>query len=146
MDFLHSYDWPGNVRELESTIEYMVAVVDDKTVTKAQLPLEFFHESTRQNDHQLHFELSLGQREADEFHFLLEAIKHYNDSGEPIGRKLLSQLSRSYRYYLSEDQIRKRTDKMTEMGLLMKYRGRSGMQISKKGTAFLAVGEKKDTQ
>lgn len=146
MDFLHSYDWPGNVRELESTIEYIVAVVDDKTVTKAQLPLEFFHESARQNEQQICLELPLGQSETAEFLFLLEAIKHYNDSGEPIGRKLLSQLSRGYRYYLSEDQIRKRTDKMTDMGLLMKYRGRSGMQISKQGAAFLAAGKKTDTQ
>lgn len=40
LDMFYRYDWPGNVRELENLIEYIVAMVDDNTITdKSLLPI-----------------------------------------------------------------------------------------------------------
>jgi len=139
MQFLLSYDWPGNVRELESTIEYMVTVSDNEVITREHLPLEFFHTPSVHNEQDKPLYAPISEKEKEEFAFLLKVIHSYNSSGKAIGRKLLSQLSREYKYPLTEDQIRNRTNMLMEMGLLMKYRGRSGMQISKHGVEFLRV-------
>ncbi|MGE5676465.1 MAG: sigma-54 interaction domain-containing protein [Pseudomonadota bacterium] len=137
MQLLHSYEWPGNVRELENTIEYMVTVSENDSITKGDLPLDFFNSDSIKDEASGILGIPVSEREKSEFVFLLDTIQRYNASGRSIGRKLLSELSKDYRYFLTEDQVRSRTDLLTEMGLLMKYRGRSGMQISKKGIEFL---------
>lgn len=146
MSFLHSYDWPGNIRELESTIEYMVTVAEKDIISREHLPLEFFHTGSIHNDVVQAFGEMMGEREKSELVFLLETIQRFGNEGKAIGRKLLSQLSKDYKYHLTEDQIRNRTDILMDMGLLLKSRGRAGMQLSGKGAEFLKNNTKANTQ
>ncbi|HWQ30435.1 MAG TPA: sigma 54-interacting transcriptional regulator, partial [Negativicutes bacterium] len=110
MELLHSYDWPGNVRELENTIEYMVTVSENDSITKSDLPLEFFNSDSMVDEAPGALDMPVSDREKSEFVFLLDTIQRYNTSGRSIGRKLLSELSKDYRYFLTEDQVRNRTD------------------------------------
>ncbi len=137
MQLLTSYNWPGNVRELEGTIEYVAATCEDTVIKKEHLPLDFFHTDLSKSEVMSFSEKLIGKKQEEEFVFLLDIIRRYNDNGRSIGRKALSELSRNFKYNLSEDQIRNRTDMLMEMGLLLKSRGRAGMQISLKGAEFL---------
>lgn len=136
IEFMRSYDWPGNVRELENTIEYMVAVCEGDTITCEHLPQDLLS-MDRKETGGLQEMKSAGKREQDEFLFLLEKIREYNENGVSIGRKTLSALSGDFKYPLSEEQVRCRANALTSMGLLVKTRGRSGMQLSEKGAEFL---------
>jgi DNA-binding NtrC family response regulator len=146
MRFLTSYNWPGNVRELEGTIEYVVATCEDKVIKKEHLPLDFFHTDLSKSEALGLSEKLMGKKQEEEFVFLLDIIQQYNDSGKSIGRKILSALSRDFKYNLSEDQIRNRTDMLMEMDLLVKSRGRMGMQISSKGIEFLKNAKKENME
>lgn len=144
--FLTSYNWPGNVRELEGTIEYVVATCEGGVIKKEHLPLDFFHAALSKPEGVGVFEKLVGKKQEEEFVFLLDAIRRYNDSGKGVGRKTLSQLSRDFKYNLSEDQIRNRTDMLMDMGFLIKSRGRAGMQISLKGMEFLKNAKKENME
>jgi transcriptional regulator with PAS, ATPase and Fis domain len=137
LSFLMSYDWPGNIRELENIIEYMIAVSNKSVITIDQLPLDFFDENLSQPDLYEAKEMIVSNVQRDEYVFILEKIRDYNECGRAISRKRLSQLSKEYRYVLTENQIRTRTDALMEMGLLFKSKGRAGMQLSVKGVEFL---------
>ncbi|MBT9139377.1 MAG: Transcriptional regulatory protein ZraR [Syntrophomonadaceae bacterium] len=39
LNVFKEYDWPGNVRELENTIERLVVMSNNKTITKSDLPI-----------------------------------------------------------------------------------------------------------
>jgi transcriptional regulator with PAS, ATPase and Fis domain len=137
LNYLEAYNWPGNVRELENAIEYMMAVSENEMITSEDLPLDFFHTDANHKTSDGMCEKLVSKGQDDEFMFLLANICNFNESGECIGRKKLSELSSKFKYELSEDQIRSRTNILLELGLLVKPRGRTGMQISKKGKEIL---------
>ncbi len=47
LNIFRDYDWPGNVRELENTIERLVVMSGDKTITKSDLPLNIRDQSIK---------------------------------------------------------------------------------------------------
>ncbi|MFZ5352793.1 MAG: sigma-54 interaction domain-containing protein [Bacillota bacterium] len=135
MDTLKAYDWPGNVRELESTIEYMIAVCDEEIITSEHLPQDF---TINRKDREHSYDDCLLQKLSckgivDEFIFILRTVHNHNMQGKSIGRKAISELSSEEFVYLSEEQIRTRTNTLSELGLLVKSKGRSGMHITIKG-------------
>lgn len=47
LNVFKDYDWPGNVRELENTIERLVVMSNEKTITKSDLPLNIRDQSIK---------------------------------------------------------------------------------------------------
>ena len=41
IEVLSTYDWPGNIRELENLMERLVAILDDDTILRQHIPLEY---------------------------------------------------------------------------------------------------------
>ncbi len=137
-----AHSWPGNVRELESTIEYMLAVCDNDTITLEHLPQDFYTPNASESDECISIKETLDSKGyLDEFIFILRTIYDFNSSGRSIGRKAVSELSATEFYYMSEEQIRNRADLLTELGLLIKARGRGGMHLTLKGKSFVEANK-----
>lgn len=131
---LTSHSWPGNVRELESTIEYMVAVCEGRTITIDHIPQDFYRVGLYKASPMDSLLGSLSSRgNMEELVFILRSIHKHNRSGKSVGRKIISDEACRDLYCLTEEQIRKRTDLLTEMDLLVKPRGRGGMHLTIKG-------------
>lgn len=133
---LKTHNWPGNIRELESTIEYMVAVCDECTISQDCLPLDFFNTAVASTYDIFAEELS-AKGSLSEYIYILRTIYEYNKMGKSIGRKTLSEHSKTFDYYISEEQIRKRTDHLMELDLLLKSKGRTGMLLSIRGKRYI---------
>ncbi len=135
---LLSHSWPGNVRELESAIEYMVAVADGDTVTLEHLPQDFFLAGRPPHDeNHLMLEKLCAAGNPDEYLFILAAVQRCNKDRVPAGRKAISAGSRHLPFPMTEEQVRSRTDTLSQLGLLVKPKGRSGMHLTRKGAALL---------
>ena len=59
LSILVNYDWPGNVRQLINTIKYASIMCNGKTITSADLPLEFFGDESWRIPEQFEKQLSL---------------------------------------------------------------------------------------
>ncbi|HHW03054.1 MAG TPA: sigma 54-interacting transcriptional regulator [Thermoanaerobacterales bacterium] len=135
---LYAHKWPGNVRELENTIEYMVAVCDGNLIDINHIPLDFFilNDDIKSREDNLSEELS-NKGNFDELVFILKTIRMLTTQGKIASRKALVEAARSKLYPLTEEQIRYRTDILKEMGLVVKYRGCRGMQLTSKGKELI---------
>ncbi len=135
---LAAHSWPGNVRELESTIEYMVAVCEDSAVTLEHIPQDFYVTDLYKSSSRDSLLESLSSKgNVEELVFILKSIHIHNRTGKPVGRKVISEAACKDLYSLTEEQIRKRTDLLTEMDLLVKPRGRGGMRLTVKGIELI---------
>jgi len=133
---LHTHNWPGNIRELESTIEYMVAVCEGSIITPEYLPQDFFNSNTTLSPDNLTEKLC-SKGVLSDFIFIMKAIYEYNKKGLSIGRKTISDLSENHDHYMTEEQVRKKTDLLMELDLLVKTRGRTGMLLSLRGLNYI---------
>jgi transcriptional regulator with PAS, ATPase and Fis domain len=135
-NILTTHNWPGNIRELESTIEYMVAVCDVSTINRDCLPQDFFNSMTTSSFDNIAEKLST-KGALPEFLFIMRTLYEYNSLGKSIGRKKISALTQNFDYLMTEEQIRKRTDILMDLDLLVKTRGRTGMLLSMKGKNYI---------
>ena len=133
---LLSHNWPGNVRELESTIEYMVAVCEGPILIPEYLPQDFFYSTPTASPNHITEKLC-SKGILEEFLFIMKAIYDQNKKGKSIGRKAISDLSKEFNYIMTEEQIRKRTDILMNLDLLVKAKGRTGMLLSLNGVNFI---------
>jgi hypothetical protein len=72
-----------------------------------------------------------------EFLFIMRTLYEYNRLGKSIGRKKISALTQNFDYFMTEEQIRKRTDILMDLDLLVKTRGRTGMLLSMRGKNYI---------
>ncbi|MDF2892384.1 MAG: Fis family transcriptional regulator [Clostridia bacterium] len=135
-NILTTHNWPGNIRELESTIEYMVAVCDESTINRDCLPQDFFNSMTTSSFDNIAEKLST-KGALSEFLFIMRTLYEYNSLGKSIGRKKISALTQNFDYFMTEEQIRKRTDILMDLDLLVKTRGRTGMLLSMRGKNYI---------
>lgn len=140
-NILMSHSWPGNVRELENTIEYMGAVCEGDTIDITHIPQDFFELDTsapvKGNNYT---EILCNNGNIEEFLFILRTIYDYNKQGKTVSRKTVSQLSKDSHHLLTEEQIRNRTDILTELGIITKPKGRKGMYLTLKGMKYIENG------
>jgi transcriptional regulator with PAS, ATPase and Fis domain len=136
-NILLTHNWPGNVRELESTIEYMVAVCDESVINQICLPQDFFNFIAPFSFDSIADKLS-NKGPLSEYIFIMKSIYKYNKLGKPIGRKTISELTKDFDYFMTEEQIRKRTDTLMDLDLLVKTRGRTGMLLSMRGNDYIS--------
>ena len=133
---LYTHSWPGNIRELESTIEYMVAVCEGNVITPEYLPQDFFNSNTALSTDNITEKLC-NTGVLKDFLFIMKLIHEYNKKGQSIGRRTISDLSTNHDHFMTEEQIRKKTDKLMDLDLLVKTRGRTGMLLSLRGANFI---------
>jgi len=135
---LFAHKWPGNVRELENTIEYMVAVCDSSMINITHMPNDFFDLEFSTCGTDDHYSLLADYGNVDEFIFILRTIRQYNMQGKTISRKIVSDLSHNGFYFITEEQVRKRTDILMNLKLLTKSKGRKGMYLTLKGINLIS--------
>jgi transcriptional regulator with PAS, ATPase and Fis domain len=138
MEILRMNRWNGNVRELENVIEYFIAVSEDHIVRITDLPEDFFEYPVR---HQTEFE-SCSERlcnmgNLEEYVYLLNMIKTYNDKGVTISRRTLTEIAKEKYTYVTEDRIRRKTDDLQELRLITKSVGRIGMRLTLNGVKYI---------
>lgn len=133
---LYTHNWPGNVRELESTIEYMVAVCEGNIIVPEYMPQDFFNSNTALSTDSITEKLC-NKGALKDFIFIMKLILEYNKKGQSIGRKTISDLSIAHDHIMTEEQIRKKTDTLMDLDLLVKTRGRTGMLLSLRGINFI---------
>lgn len=133
---LYTHNWPGNIRELESTIEYMVTVCEGNIIVPEYIPQDFFNNGTALSTDSITEKLC-SKGALKDFIFIMKLILDYNKKGQSIGRKTISDLSINHDHIMTEEQIRKKTDKLMDLDLLVKTRGRTGMLLSLRGINFI---------
>lgn len=134
---LEAYDWPGNVRELQNCAQYLAVVAGDRiepsdlpdeirgarpgAATAAALPLAAAVQRP---------ELGL----APDLQFLLKALAA--DPGGSAGRGALARLARERGLPLTEQEVRRRLQRLAAMGLVSPARGRGGTALTAAGRAL----------
>jgi len=136
---LVQYQWYGNIRELKNTIDYMITVCEDYRIDTNSLPDHNFFQKERKSltsipnqaeDPNLHIN-------EEEIKTILQAISSIIHSGEPAGRKKISQETQNHGPYLTEQQIRQRLEILQIKGYIIKSKGRAGTKLTDKGMNFL---------
>ena len=149
IDQLTQQEWFGNVRELKNTIDYMLAVCDDFSITMKDIPNESFFQ--RGIYHTLSIPEALPPApppakeslpEDDDLQFILQTIHEYQKKAEAIGRKKIAEHSQSRPFPLSEQQIRKRMDTLEQLGYITKSKGRGGTKLTRDGLHHLSTTKK----
>ena len=121
-NLLFEYGWPGNVRELENNVEYILAVRKGDCIDRSVLSEDLLDQVPPSGNHDDSAVL-----------FLLKTIGEFNASGRLIGRKKLSELSSSVQLDLSEHQVRRILEGLSEKGLLRMGKGRAGLWLTQTG-------------
>ncbi|CAK4828092.1 unnamed protein product [Aphanomyces euteiches] len=150
MHHLTQYEWYGNIRELKNTIDYMLAVCDNDTITLLDIPdSSFFQRSGPGSKGDLIYrttatlpehassQTATGAVESEELLFIMQTIYAFNKSGEPIGRKKISEQTKQIGKELSEQQIRHRFEMLEQQGYIIIHRGRTGVKLSQLGLTWL---------
>lgn len=150
---LRSHPWRGNVRELENVIEYFIAVCKEDHCTLDQMPQDFL-----ETNHELEIDAKCFEHATPaefsetafryyitddttgtkgEYDALLIAIEQYNRMGQAASRSKLLESCSATLPYLTEDRIRRKTDRLKEKGLIFKSAGKAGMRLTPKGVDYL---------
>lgn len=150
---LRSHPWRGNVRELENVIEYFIAVCKENQCTLDQMPQDFL-----ETNHELEIDAKCFEHATPaefsetafryyitddttgtkgEYDALLIAIEQYNRMGQAASRSKLLESCSATLPYLTEDRIRRKTDRLKEKGLIFKSAGKAGMRLTPKGVDYL---------
>ncbi|MEM9292470.1 MAG: sigma-54 dependent transcriptional regulator [Acidobacteriota bacterium] len=101
MNVLESYDWPGNVRELENTIERIMALSMESTVTTRELPM---HLVAAPQGHTQLIELPEDGLDLESYldEIRVELMRQALDRTEGVqtqAAEILGMTFRSFRYY-----------------------------------------------
>jgi transcriptional regulator with PAS, ATPase and Fis domain len=135
IEILYRYEWFGNVRELKNTIMYIMAVKEGDYITLKYIPDKGFFEYSTEN---IITESEKKEFEIDsELKSILKIIYDLNESGKIAGREIIEKESIGTEHELTRYQIRNRLDRLENLGLIIKKRGKHGTILSNKGKGYL---------
>jgi DNA-binding NtrC family response regulator len=138
MEVLRNNRWSGNVRELENTMEYFIAVCEDKAVKISDLPEDFFDSTEKwKAPADAYDEILCKRGNINEYLFILRAIREFTEQGLTISRKTAASAAKANFPYMTEERIRKKTDDLQELGLITKSVGRIGMRLTLNGLKYV---------
>ncbi len=129
---LQEYHWPGNVRELENTMQYL-AFMSDGAIEADSLP--FSKQVMQKQNRERACPPSVATTELPIESLILSIILQAQQNSQTVGRKKLVQLVRSAGSLVTEYEIRKITERMSQEGLIEVSVGRSGCKLTAKGFA-----------
>lgn len=141
-DMFISYRWPGNIRELANVVEYL-CFTGKKVIEPEDLPVTFIRsakqpenrrQSQRQDRSSEGLQASFGTDEADEvFWFVLGRLYDAGARGQMAGREYLLKEARAYHLPVSQHEIRRTLERLSNLGLVRVTRGRGGSRITPEG-------------
>ncbi|MGD6803121.1 sigma-54 interaction domain-containing protein [Rossellomorea aquimaris] len=135
LSILENEEWKGNIRELKNTIMYMLAVSEESTLTKNDLPKTgSFSEGAASREQ---MSLDIPPLRKKEYLALLTAIKVLFAQNENASRQKLKEMLNETRHPLSLQQIRTRMKELQDMGCLEIHKGRKGTEITEKGIEMI---------
>ncbi|EYE88713.1 Fis family transcriptional regulator [Fervidicella metallireducens AeB] len=135
IDILTQHQWLGNIRELKNTIMYIMAVKESNYITLKDIPDKgFFQQDSLYNPSVTE---KIDQSLDNELKFILQVIYNLNKSGRIAGRETIEKAILGTAFELTRYQIRNRLEKLENMGLIIKKRGRHGTVLSEKGANFI---------
>ena len=126
-NLLFEYGWPGKVRERENHVEYILAVRKGDFIDRSVLSEDLLDQVP-----------PAGSQDGGAIPFLLKTIGEFNAAGRLIGRRRLSELSSAVQLDLSEHQVRRILENLSEKGLLRMGKGRTGLWLTHSGRGSLA--------
>ncbi|NLP49530.1 sigma 54-interacting transcriptional regulator [Bacillus sp. RO1] len=136
LEKLKEYNWYGNIRELKNTLDYMLAVCEENTIKVEDIPNEGFFQQARKSMK----EVAAAQETAEppyiqqdlneELNNLVEIIYQLQRKGKTVSRRKISEETKNGESFLTEQQVRSRLERLEEMGLIEKKRGRQGTKLT----------------
>ncbi len=132
---LLSYPFNGNIRELKNTIDYMIAVCDNKEIKIEDLPEEsFFQESEDSKVIEMKdFPVRDHILVREDLISILSVLYSINKKGERGSRvKILNNLN-NRGLQLSEQMVRSRLNELEKLGYIEKKKGKCGTIITSSG-------------
>lgn len=138
-----SYRWPGNIRELANVVEYL-CFTGKKVIFPENLPVTFIRSAERAENRRQpqgyekeiqteknHF---LEDEEKDEvFWFVLERLYEAGAKGQMVGREYLLKEAKERHLPISQHEIRRILERLSNLGLVRVTRGRGGSRITPEG-------------
>jgi len=135
---LKSNPWSGNVRELFNTLDYFMAVCEDDKVVSGDMPRDFFEiQSASIECEDVYAETLCRRGQIAEFQLILKLIGGQNQQGSASGRRAIACLAAEEFTHMTEDKIRRLTEILQEIGLVIKSTGRGGMRLTLAGQRYL---------
>lgn len=140
MERLMSHDWPGNVRELVSVIQYLVTVMDGKTITLRDLPGQFdtpdvpIKNTSRFVDHVINLQQ---HGNLMDFYIMLKCLVESEENGIRVGRGSIMQYCANNQSEISEQQVRKRMEILGQFNYLTSGTRGQGSRVTERGREAL---------
>lgn len=138
---LSSFQWFGNVRELKNTIDYMLAVCEDNTITMGNIPSKSTFQQRTESFEKLSIstaaETAVIPDEEEELLQILKIIHAISERGETANRRKITEMGNNWKRPLTEQQIRSRLDILEVRGYIVKSRGRFGTRLTQLGLRVL---------
>lgn len=129
IEILNNRQWKGNIRELINTLEYAYELCDDCCITEEHLPVDFTKNQKSINKESTTLDADLK--------IILKEIYNYQNKNVIIGRRFLSESLKGKGFNFSEQSVRSKLDKLQNLGLITKSKGKSGTKILSEGIEWL---------
>lgn len=137
---LSSYSWPGNVRELRNTADYykLMGTVDCiKTVAESRLPSRNRSADSVRSTAEAKSPANTPMTTAELRILLLKQISLRCGREQNTGRASLLKALREHGIILSEKRLENLLGILKEEGLIVRSRGRAGIQMTEAGLAHI---------
>lgn len=126
---LQQNEWRGNVRELINTLDYVIAVCDEREITLKYLPMDFIGYKYDIDEEDI-------VEDTDTFE-ILNSIYESQQTGSVIGRKTLVENLCNKGLLYTEQSIRAKLNALEGLGLIKKSKGRFGTKLTEYGIRYI---------
>lgn len=136
---LVEYSWDGNVRELRNYVEYFVNL-GNPVIDVEDLP--FYNEEYRSevnignNGIMMQLIEDIG-KDIRKYIFVLEELEKAYISDRRVGRRSISKAAKEMGIFLTEQEVRKIFNKLSEYSMVNITQGRGGTLITEEGRGLL---------
>ncbi len=138
-----SYRWPGNIRELANVVEYL-CFTGKKVIAPEDLPVTFIRSAERPENRRQSQRCEKEIREEKEyffeaeekdevFWFVLGRLYEAGAKGQMVGREYLLKEAKERHLPVSQHEIRRTLERLSNLGLVRVTRGRGGSRITPEG-------------
>lgn len=136
----YKYGWYGNVRELRNVIKYMLAIREIPfEITVRELPnTHFFQENLEAKNEEIKIDYHMEE--------VLKKINEMNSEGENAGRITITKRLNKENIRLTENQVRKRVELLSQGGFVTVNKGKRGTVLTEKGRNYIREIKKQEEE